>query len=131
MTFYPKKKHKYRAKKVVIDGITFDSKAEAMYYNHLKFLKKAGVVKNFSQQVEYILQDKFEHPSTGKTVRAIKYVPDFLIAYTNGKSEVVDVKGMQTKEFKLKAKLFINKYQVPLTLAKYDYKTGKFIHEYF
>ncbi|MGF3072763.1 DUF1064 domain-containing protein [Facklamia sp. P13069] len=131
MKFKPKRKHKYRAKKVVVDGITFDSKAEAMYYNHLKVLKKAGVVKNFSRQVEYVLLDKLEHPSTGKTVRAIKYVSDFMIAYTNGKSEVVDVKGVVTKDFKIKAKLSMNKYQVPLTIAKYDYKTGKFTHEYF
>ncbi|MGF3182280.1 DUF1064 domain-containing protein [Facklamia sp. P12934] len=34
MKFKPKRKHKYRAKKVVVNGITFDSKAEAMYYNH-------------------------------------------------------------------------------------------------
>lgn len=82
-------------------------------------------------QVEYVLLDKFEHPSTGKTVRAIKYIPDFLIAYTDGTSEVVDVKGMMTKDFKLKAKMFMAKYKIPLTIAKYDYRKGNFTHEYF
>lgn len=129
--FKPKKQHKYSAKKVEVDGITFDSKAEGEYYKYLKTLQKAGVVKNFSMQVEYVLLDKFEHPSTGKTVRAIKYIPDFLIAYTDGTSEVVDVKGMMTKDFKLKAKMFMAKYQIPLTIAKYDYRTGNFVHEYF
>lgn len=128
--FKQKKKHKYGAKKVVIDDITFDSKAEGEYYKYLKALQKAGVVKNFSMQVEYILQDKFMHPSTGKTVRAIKYIPDFTISYSNGKSEVVDVKGMMTKDFKVKAKIFMNKYQIPLTVAKLDYRTGSFVHEY-
>ena len=32
--------------------------------------------------------------------------------------KVVDVKGMQTKDFKIKAKLFCHQYQVPLILAK-------------
>lgn len=37
----------------------------------------------------------------------------------NGKLvKVVDVKGMQTKDFKIKAKLFCHQYQVPLILAK-------------
>ena len=35
---------KYGAKKVTIDGITFDSKAEGRYYEHLLKLKKTGVV---------------------------------------------------------------------------------------
>ncbi|WP_154649845.1 DUF1064 domain-containing protein, partial [Enterococcus faecium] len=32
--------------------------------------------------------------------------------------KVVDVKGMQTKDFKIKAKLFCHQYQAPLILAK-------------
>ncbi|AFM70865.1 hypothetical protein EHR_09810 [Enterococcus hirae ATCC 9790] len=39
--------------------------------------------------------------------------------------KVVDVKGMQTKDFKIKAKLFCHRYQVPLILAKKYGKTFK------
>ena len=41
---------KYGAKKVTIDGITFDSKAEGRYYEHLLKLKKTGVVEDFEMQ---------------------------------------------------------------------------------
>ncbi|HAQ5152239.1 DUF1064 domain-containing protein, partial [Enterococcus faecium] len=45
-------------------------------------------------------------------------IPDFTF-YKNGKLvKVVDVKGMQTKDFKIKAKLFCHQYQAPLILAK-------------
>lgn len=123
--------NKYNNRKTVVDGFKFDSKAEALFYQHLKMLQKAGVVKSFSRQVKYVLQDKFKHPSTGETVRAIKYIPDFLVAYSNGKSEVIDVKGQQTAVFKLKAKLFMAKYQIPLTIVKYDYRKKEFTYDYF
>ena len=123
--------NKYNNRKTVVDGFTFDSKAEALFYQHLKMLQKAGVVKSFSRQVEYVLVDKFKHPSTGRVVRTMKYIPDFFVAYTNGKSEVIDVKGHQTAVFKLKAKLFMAKYQIPLTIVKYDYRRKEFTYEYF
>lgn len=118
------RKHKYNAKKVTIDGITFDSKAEAAYYNRLKILKKAGEIKDFEMQVQFNLLESFEHPSK-KTkagepsrVRAINFTPDFVITELDGSKTVVDVKGMITKDFPLRAKLFMNKYNMPLILAK-------------
>ena len=118
---------KYGAKKVTIDGITFDSKAEGRYYEHLLKLKKTGVVEDFEMQKPYTLLDKFPHPKTGKTIRAIKYVPDFEVIYTDGRVEVVDVKGMQTDVFRMKCKLFMFRYQIPLVLVKYNRTTKKFV----
>jgi len=39
----PPKKHKYNARKTVVDGITFDSKREAEYYCELKLRVRAGL----------------------------------------------------------------------------------------
>lgn len=50
---------KYNAKKVVIDNIKFDSKAEAAYYQQLKLLKLTGEVTSFDLQPEFTLQDSF------------------------------------------------------------------------
>jgi len=36
--------NKYRAKKVKLDGITFDSKLEAARYTHLKELEADGII---------------------------------------------------------------------------------------
>ena len=119
--------NKYNAKKVEIDGIVFDSRAEGRFYEHLLDLMHDGVVESFEMQKPYTLLDKFPHPKTGKTIRAIKYVPDFEVIYTDGRVEVVDVKGMQTDVFRMKCKLFMFRYQIPLVLVKYKRTTKKFV----
>ena len=119
--------NKYNAKKVEIDGIVFDSRAEGRFYEHLLDLMHDGVVESFGMQKPYTLLDKFPHPKTGKTIRAIKYVPDFEVIYTDGRVEVVDVKGMQTDVFRMKCKLFMFRYQIPLVLVKYNRTTKKFV----
>lgn len=119
--------NKYNAKKVDIDGIVFASRAEGRYYEHLLDLMHDGIVESFEMQKPYTLLDKFPHPKTGKTIRAIKYVPDFEVIYTDGRVEVVDVKGMQTDVFRMKCKLFMFRYQIPLVLVKYNRTTKKFI----
>lgn len=120
--------NKYNAKKVTVDGITFDSVAESRYYKYLLGLLNEGVVESFEMQKSYTLLDKFPHPKTGKTIRAIKYVPDFEVIYTDGRVEVVDIKGfMKNPVFLLKAKLFMFRYQVPLLVVKWDSKTKTFV----
>ena len=119
--------NKYGAKKVEIDGHVFDSRAEGRFYEHLLDLMHDGVVESFEMQKPYTLLDKFPHPKTGKTIRAIKYVPDFEVIYTDGRVEVVDVKGMQTDVFRMKCKLFMFRYQIPLVLVKYNRTTKKFV----
>ena len=117
-------KLKHGNKKITIDGIRFDSKAEAAYYNYLKILKKSGDIKSFEMQVKYTLVDRFYHPSKTRKngepsiVGAITYTPDFVIEENDGKKHVVDVKGHRTAIFNLKAKLFMKRYNVPLILAK-------------
>lgn len=108
------------------DGHKFDSLAEKRYYLELNRKLKRGKIKSFEMQVKYILVDKFKHPRTGKTVRAITYTPDFVVTYPDGSVEVIDIKGFQTEVFKIKAKLFMNRYGVPLILIKYDGRTGFF-----
>ena len=120
--------NKYNAKKVEIDGIVFDSRAEGRFYEHLLDLMHDGVVESFEMQKPYTLLDKFPHPKTGKTIRAIKYVPDFEVIYTDGRVEVVDVKGfMKNPVFLLKAKLFMFRYQIPLVIIAWDRKTKTFV----
>lgn len=102
--------NKYSAKKTTIDGITFHSKAEAEYYAALKLLKRVGEVKDFTLQPRYTLLEAYSHPITGKKVQGIEYVADFLVTYADGRTEVVDVKGVKTEAYKIKKKLFEAKY---------------------
>ncbi|UDM81158.1 DUF1064 domain-containing protein [Vagococcus fluvialis] len=116
-----KRKNKYGAVKTTVDNITFDSKAEAKYYQLLKLKRVA----NFKMQEEFILQDKFK--IEGKSRAAIKYKPDFTFYDEKGNLiKVVDVKGKRTADFNIKAKLFMKKYEIPLILAIYDYRNNTF-----
>jgi len=47
------KTSKYRAVKTVVNGITFDSKKEAAYYNTLLLLKRAGEITKIDLQPEF------------------------------------------------------------------------------
>lgn len=107
---------KYNAKKVVIDDIKFDSKAEAAYYQQLKLLKMTGEVVSFDLQPEFVLQESFR--KNGKLYRAIKYKADFLVRYKDGHEELIDIKGMLTKEFRIKQKLFELRYMQSIKCVK-------------
>ena len=119
--------NKYGAKKVEIDGHVFDSRLEGRYYEHLLYLMNDGVVESFEMKKSYTLLDKFPHPKTGKTVRAIKYRPDFEVKYADGHVEVVDTKGMKTRDFIMRCKMFMFRYQIPLVIIAWDRKTKTFV----
>lgn len=103
------RKDKYNAKKTVVDGITFDSRAEAARYGELKLLEEQGVIRDLELQPRFRLQDGFE-TADGSRVRPIDYVADFMYLNNDGLKVVEDVKGMETDVYKLKKKLFLNKY---------------------
>lgn len=113
---------KFSNEKTVVDGITFDSKAEAKYYVQLKWLKQANQIKDFKLQPKFLLQEAFK--KNGKTFRKIEYNADFEIHKLDGTIEIVDVKGAITKEFAIKRKLFERKYLDTLTILKYDKSKG-------
>lgn len=130
-----KSEGKIRHTRTTIDGITFDSKLEAQYYEYLKAEKKAGRVKDFVLQPEFVLQPAFfiwegqaitsDHPEYKeynkkrlafnrkqtddslkiKPIRSMIYKSDFTITYSNGEVITVDTKGLKTADFKLKEKM--------------------------
>lgn len=101
---------KYRNKKAVIDGYTFQSQKEANRYFELKMLQKAGEISGLE------LQPKFEiAPVTwwnGKKLQARYYIADF--QYTENRIIIVeDVKSAITKKnsvYTLKRQLFLSRY---------------------
>ena len=99
--------NKYRNKKVQFNGITFDSKAEETRYKQLLLMQKANYITDLELQPRFLLQESFK--KNGKTYRKIEYIADFMYE-EKGKVIIEDVKGMETKEFKIKRKLFEYKY---------------------
>lgn len=117
---------KFNAKKTVIDGITFDSKAEGDYYLLLKEKQQRREILAFNLQPRFLLQDGFKKDD--KYIKPIYYVADFEVLHIGDKpTEIIDVKGYETPDFKIKRKLFEKKYPFPLTLVKYVKKYGGWI----
>lgn len=136
---------KLRAKKVIVDNILFDSLTEKNYYLYLKTLKRKGQVidiqchPTFTLQEKYIIVEekvvmvndpnfeKLKKIHKAKTFLEITYSPDFIVTYSDGHIEAIDVKGMETDVFKIKHKMFNYKYPAfKLIIIKYDYKTDAF-----
>jgi hypothetical protein len=100
--------NKFHAKKVVIDGIEFDSKRESEYYSHFVDMANAGIVTKIECHPKYTLLESFRGRD-GKTERAITYKPDFRITYADGSVEVIEVKSKRTAkepDYIMRRKLF-------------------------
>jgi hypothetical protein len=105
------KPSKYRNEPVVIDGIRFDSKAEAKRWAELQLLLKAGRIGNLRRQVSYPLHC----PNGGKIgdYRADHVYYD----YERGCEVVEDVKSSATAKEKLylwKKRHFEAEYRQPI-----------------
>lgn len=92
---------KYKNKKITYKGIVFDSKIELEFYLHLLTKYNTDAIQ---LQPKFGLQPKFNYH--GSNIRAITYIADFMVG-----NLVYDVKGMETTDFKIKAKMF--KYNYP------------------
>ena len=105
-----KKPNKYNARKTTVYGITFDSKREAEYYLLLLEKKRLGEIKSIDLQPTYTLLEGFRD-NQGKPQKPITYTPDFLVEYDDGRREVIEVKGVRTRDYLLRKKLFLHMMQ--------------------
>ena len=97
----PKRGNKYNAQKTIVDGITFDSGAEAERYKSLKLLERAKVIRGLGCQPVFALIG-----GNGRPVAS--YRADFAY-FESGRCIVEDVKSLATltPASKLKIKLFL------------------------
>lgn len=102
-----KKPNKYNARKTTVCGHTFDSKREAEIYLDLLSRKQHGEILRIGLQPSYTLLEGFKD-NTGKNQKPITYTADFLVEYDDGRREVVEVKGMRTRDYLLRKKLFLH-----------------------
>lgn len=91
---------KYNAKKTYVDGICFDSKAEAKHYEELKLRMRAGEISDLTVHPRFPLEVNGE--------RICVYEADFqYIDVKRGTLVTSDVKGVKTALYKLKKKLML------------------------
>lgn len=100
--------NKYRSKKVVAEGQTFDSRKEYTEWLKLMIQQKEGKIRNLTRQVRYELIPK-QVGLDGKCLeRACHYVADFVYEDNEtGETVVVDAKGYRTPEYRIKKKLML------------------------
>lgn len=86
-----------------VDGILFDSKREAAYYQQLKLEQRAGEVVFFLRQVAFDLPGNLE-----------RYWLDFLVFRKSGEVDCVDVKGVRTSAYRRKKRLVEELYPIKI-----------------
>ena len=108
----PKKENKYRNKKIIINGIKYDSKKEAKRHQELLLLEKMGEISNLE------LQKTFELIKTNKqvkpTLKKCLYIADFYYYDKKYKKFIVeDIKSdiTRTTAYQIKKKIFCEKYK--------------------
>ena len=100
-----KKRSKYGAQRVLVDGIWFDSKREARHYALLKHMQLAGEIKRFHRQVIFDLEG------------GVIYKCDFQVVLNDDSIEYRDAKGVKTKEFAIKRRMVRGRYGVEIILV--------------
>lgn len=118
---------KYNARKVVVNGETYDSKKEAKRSLELMEKERNGEIKNLQRQVKFVLIPAQREPDIvgpkggikpGKTIeKELAYIADFVYEQ-DGETVVEDVKGYKggaaynTFSIKRKLMLWINNIRV-------------------
>ena len=119
---------KYHNKKVVVDGIEFDSQKEGHRYKELRLMERAGKINQLRLQVPFELipnqyetvtvQLKTKTKQVQKLVeRKVEYVADFVYNdLESGETVVEDVKGYRLggayAVFQIKRKLMLQVYGI-------------------
>lgn len=101
--------NKYRARKTVLDGLTFDSAAEAKRWSVLRLMQRAGEIEHLRRQCHfplYVMDWLIGH-----------YIADF-VYFRDGKRVVEDMKGKATDLFRWKALHFAAQYGQDIEVVK-------------
>jgi hypothetical protein len=94
---------KYRNRKTSYGGVLYDSRREAARAQELDLQLRAGEIAFWCRQPEFVL------PGNAGIYRA-----DFIVQYNTGVVIIEDIKGVRTKEYRLKKKLVENTYRVKI-----------------
>lgn len=98
---------KYHARRTEVDGIEFDSKAEANRYSELKLLQRSGEIKDLEIQVKF--------PLVVNDIKIATYIADFVYRDCATNAVVVeDSKGFRTRDYRIKKKLMLAIHRITI-----------------
>lgn len=116
------KRSKYGNRKVVRDGIKFDSEREAARFGELKVLRAMGKIRDLRLQANFTLVEGYT-TIEGERIKPMVYRADFtyeratepdIAGVVHWLPEVEDAKGMHTQAYELKKKLMLDKYGITI-----------------
>ncbi len=106
--------NKYGARTAQYGGVTYHSTAEAKYAQQLDLRLMAKEIKGWERQIRIPLKVNDYLIAT--------YIIDFVIHHKDGTAEYLEIKGMETRDWRQKWKLFealyADKPNVKLTVIK-------------
>ena len=105
--------NKYHNRKIIKDGMTFDSVKEYRRFCELLLLEKAGAITGLECQTPFELIPT--QRINGKVVeRACTYKADFTYYLPDKTWVVEDTKGYKTPEYKIKKKLMLRVFGIQI-----------------
>lgn len=122
--------NKYHNKKIVENGVVYDSHGEYKRYLYLKSLEENGVISDLKHHVKIellpkVTTQKIVHLKTKDKIvehteqTARYYEADFTYTVKNTNEKVVeDFKGRETDVFKLKSAIFFYRYGKRIKVVK-------------
>ena len=122
------KESKFKSKKVVVNGISFDSQWEGQRYAELLLLEHQGEITDLRLQVPFELIPAQREPDTvgprGRIRRgrcleqSVVYIADFVYYTRAGERIVEDTKGVRTADYVIKRKLMLYIHKIRIKEVK-------------
>lgn len=94
--------HKFKNQPTEVEGVRFQSKKEAKYYQDLCLARRSGDLLFFLRQVPFHLPG------------GVRYIVDFVEFWKSGETRFVDVKGFKTPTYQMKKKIVESEYPVEI-----------------
>lgn len=118
--------HRNKAGLIPTGAIVFDSILEAKYYRDELLPELGRSIRDIQLQPKFVLTEGFE--KFGVKHKPMTYSPDFLVTYLDGRQRCIDTKGHQDERFKVKRKVFDDKFRsLELVVIKHVVKFGGWI----
>ena len=93
-----KKRNKFNAQKVELDGMNFDSKKEHKRYIELKAMQQRGEIFGLEHHTKFELAPKTRLEGEKRSKPALRYFADFTYYIITGQYIVEDVKSEATRK---------------------------------
>lgn len=99
------KQNKYGAKKTVYGDRRYDSKFEASVAADLDLRKRAGDIKDWESQFKV---EMWAYTASGRPAFKLSHKVDFRIHHNDGSYELLEAKGVETADYKMRRKFLEN-----------------------